>query len=265
MKKMLTLLCLFATLAMQADVLVCDKAAEKKATFTQNSYKFAPKIITENDKTFFRVDGRISLLSDATVKVKPDKLYVISVKLRAARNASKALLGVAAYDAQGRLISQTNLLPMPKTFTTLSRPCKKGDTSFFITKGNDWTKGGFTPAFNVKEDASDVPCFTLDNMNNNVKEVKENDDDFEVTMLYPMKNDYPAGTTVRLQRQGAPFSYVVNKAVETEWTEWRSKPTKGESLRKGAATLRPVLICNLGFPKESLDFDELCIEEVSAP
>ena len=263
MKKALMTLILLATLAMQAEVLVCDKADENKATFTNNNYKYTPKIITEEGKTFFRVDGRVSLVSDALVMARHDRLYRISVKLRAVRNPSKALLGVAAYDAQGRLISQTTLLPLPKTFTTLSRPCQKDDTSFFIVKGTDWTKGNFTPAFNVKEDASDIPCFTVDNINNSVKDVKENDNDFQVTMLYPLKNDYPAGTTVRLQRQGAPFAYVVNKPVSTEWTEWKSSPTKASALRTGAVTLRPVLICNLGFPKESLDFDELSIEEIT--
>ena len=265
MKKTLTVLSLFAALLMQAGILVCDKASENKATFTNNNYKYTPKIITENNQTFFRVAGRISLLSDSSCKINPDKYYVVSVKIRALANPSRALLGFAGYDSEGRLISQTSLLPLPKTFTKLNRPCKKGDRSIFIEKGDSWTKGNFTPAFNVKEDASDVPCFTIDNMGNSIKEIKENDDDFEVVMLYPLSNDYPEGTTVRLQRLGAPFLYVVNQPPATEWTVWKGKPLKGDKIRKGATTVRPVIICNLGFPKENLDFDELTIEEVDAP
>lgn len=247
------------------EILVCDKASEGKATFTSNHYKYMPEIKEADGQKFYRVKGRVSLVSDSAFKIDPEKYYVTSVRIRAGgANATRALLGIAPVDAQNRIIDFVNITIVPKTFTELARPCRKNDTSIVIKDGVNWSKGVFSPAFEVKKDESDLPCFTVAE-NIRVLSVAENDENFTVKLSGPVGKDYPAGTPVRLHRHGGAFIYEVNQTIGPEWTTWKGKPRKGSNFRKTAVGGRPVLICNNGFPEESLDFNELTVEEVPAP
>lgn len=247
------------------NVLVSDKAAEKKATFTNNNYVYKPQIITEDGKTFFRAKGRLSLISDATFKIDPDKYYVTSVKLRSATaDSTRALLGVAPVDAKGRVIGYVNRVTVPKSFTKLVKPCAPTDKSILVEDAVNWIKVNTAPAFNVKEDGSDIPCFSIVH-NIKIVSIEENDDGYLVTFDQPLKKAFPAGTTVRLHRYGGAYFYDVNKMVSHDWVEWRGKPRKGSAFPKGTVGGRLVLICNNGYPALTIDFDELSIEEVAAP
>lgn len=247
------------------EILVCDKASEGKAAFTCNHYKYMPEIKEADGKKFFQVKGRVSLVSDSKFKIDPEKYYVTSVRIRASgTHETRALLGIAPVDAQNRIIDFVNITIVPKTFTELVLPCRKNDTSIVVKDGVNWSKGIFSPAFEVKKDGSDLPCFTVAE-NARVLSVAENDENFTVKLSGPVGKDYPAGTPVRLHQHGGAFIYEVNQTVGLEWTTWKGKPRKGRDFRKTTVGGRPVLICNNGFPAESLDFDELMVEAVPAP
>jgi len=259
MKKTLFFAMMLAAAVHAGSILVCDKASEGKSTFTLNSYAYKPQVVTENGETFFRVRGRVALVSDATAKIDPNKYYVVSVKIRSVANPSKALLGYSPLDSQNRSVEHINAVAVAKSFTKLTRDAKTGDKSIFIENGQNWVKGACAPVFNAKEDNSDIPNF---NVLPPVRQIKENDNDFEVELGAALKQDLPAGTFVREHRMGGFVYDVTNPALTTQWALWKSgKPRKGDAFRKGATQIRPVIICNLGFPNESLDFDELKIEE----
>ena len=242
-----------------------DKAAENKATFTHNNYKYKPLLMTENGKQFYQVKGRRTVISDTSFKIDPDKYYVTSVRIRASLpGITRALLGVAPVDDQNRIIGHVNRVVVPKTFTKLIKPCSAEDKTIWIEDGVNWIKVNTAPAFNVKADGSDIPCFSVIE-GILTKSVEEKDDGFLITFDRKIGKSFTAGTTVRQHRYGGAYIYDVNKVVDNEWTVWQSKPRKGSTFPKGTVGGRMVLVCNNGYNDKIIDFDELKIEEVDAP
>ena len=245
--------------------LVNDKAAENKASFTHNNYVYKPQLMTENGKQFYQVNGRRTLISGTQFKIDPDKYYVTSVRIRSGLpGVTRAILGVAPVDAQNRVIGHINRVMVPKSFTKLVKPCAADDTSIMIEDGVNWVKVNTAPAFNVKADGSDIPCFSVIE-GIMTKSVEEKDDGYLVTFDRKLGKAFPAGTTVRQHRYGGAYIYDVSKVLNNEWTLWQGKPRKGSTFPKGTVSGRMVLICNNGYNDKIIDFDELKIEEVDAP
>jgi hypothetical protein len=261
MKKtlLITMLALSAGILVAGDALLKVNAEDGMAGFTGRNVKIVEN--ARDGKKAFMAEKKGIIFTKETFKIDMEKSYVISVWVKAAGEPSFCWLGIAPCDAKRQYIQSHYVANVKGSLTELVAACKSGDTVVKIKDGSKWINQQYRViAFGAKDDESDLPNRDV---SSGIKNIEQKDGVYEVTLLKPLKKDYPAGTKVREHTMGG-YVYAKKGRVPGEWTKWQGT-VKGSSLRKGE-TGRLILLCNWGKDKDKdILFDELTIEEVDTP
>lgn len=217
--------------------------------------------------------GNGIVFSKAAISIDPSKTYQVSGSFKAVSGSKEGrfYLGVQPLnsDNAGILPSQVNVIA--GTDAELAEPCKPEDKVVKIKGGKGWEQGQFYfIAFNTDNSGSysDLPNSTLSPMG--FTKVENKGSVTEVTLKDSCGKEFPAGTKVRMHRDGATFIYaasVSNILPPAEWTEFKDV-IKGENpsgIKSGAwhKGTRNAKIILLGVsPELELLFKDVRIEEV---
>ena len=162
----------------------------------------------------------ITIQSAKKINVDLKKKYRITCDYRIApggKNGAKFYFAPVCYDKNGNVLNAAPQNCYPGTDTVLAAPAQKGDKTVTIKDGAKWVVQWGNIAFNTKPDFSDLPnneyaAFTAINKKGDV---------WELTLAKPLAKDYPAGTNVREQRNGASFRYMLGNVLPTaEWQQF---------------------------------------------
>ena len=154
------------------------------------------------------------------IAIDPAKKYQISCEYRrtpGTQGEGRFYFAPVCYDKDGKEIKVTAVNCLNGTDTVLAAAAKKGDKVVRIANGAKWNLRYGNIAFNTKPDFSDLPnneyaAFTAINKKGDV---------WELTLAKPLAKDYPAGTNVREQRNGASFRYMLGNVLPTaEWQQF---------------------------------------------
>ena len=151
------------------------------------------------------------------IAIDPAKKYQISCEYRrtpGTQGEGRFYFAPVCYDKDGKEIKVTAVNCLNGTDTVLAAAAKKGDKVVRIANGAKWNLRYGNIAFNTKPDYSDLP--NRDTVP--FSAIKQNGAVWELTLKAPLARDYPAGTAVREQLDGATYRYVLGYAApETEW------------------------------------------------
>ena len=156
----LTSICINAT-EVAKDIATLNMNA-KKAFDMRNYAKLS--ITKDENKAVFVADGLCILISNQSFKVKPNTKYQVSVKAKSLNTTPTfMLLGLAPFDAKGRLLGHINFDGVQATLTELSRSCNAKDKVIYVKDASKWQGTNRSIAFDAKADKSDIPNFNVSN------------------------------------------------------------------------------------------------------
>ena len=172
--------------------------------------------------------GRIMLGSEF-IEIEPDGSYEISAELcgEGDSNANRIDFGLALYDQNKQLISHSSMDVVPGSYAELLEAIPKGATALKVKGAGDWkalaAKGGTIIAMGAKEDLSDLPnrnlCYYI-------KKQERNGDVISIELTTPAYYGYPAGTKVRLHRDGGyQWSLLEFNAAPNHWQAYKARIT----------------------------------------
>lgn len=178
--------------------------------------------ITEKDGVF--VSGAYNrVISRTMLAVDPAKKYRVSGEFRqTAGKDAKIHFGVAPYSADKKFIGPLNSIIYGKTFNTLKKAVKAGDTKIEIAPQSDWiARNHFRVAFNAQKDGSDLPNFDISKGAPVKRSFNVDAGTIIITLSKPVEKDYPAGTNVRLHTGGGEFLSCAGEALALS-NDWKS-------------------------------------------
>ncbi|MHC4871831.1 MAG: hypothetical protein ACYTFY_08295 [Planctomycetota bacterium] len=241
---------------------VCDREL-KDSHSGKASFKF-PFVGMATSGNYIEVDqSKTYELSGWFKSLKPNQL-------------SRMLLDIRFYTKDKKNIGPGATCPMTSV-SRLAKDVKPGDKKVYI-KGSDWKlqrKSGFL-VFNAKADLSDLP--NPDHYTFNA--FSEKDGTYEVVLRRIIKNNYKAGTPVRVHRY-IDFARTYKVNVPAEWTKYSFKFGKnpGKGLRvqyyhwPGAKYMRAAIIHQYnkypkrlpkGMEQPAMLMDDLVLREVNS-
>ena len=184
----------------------------------------------------------------------PAKNYRIELDLKALEKPC-ANFGVSIRytDSKRSVVDAKPVAVLPETRTVLAKPAEAGAKTVELQDASKWTRG-YSAAFGVKEDDSDLPRAGL----NSVVGIKGN----VVTLAAPLPAALPAGACVVQHRPGFYFRLKAG-TVGQEWEHWTIE-VPGKSLTPVAGwQYELVLEC----PKAGsiVLADNIVIQDASAP
>ena len=226
--------------------------------------KGTPKVIEVDGQKAFCSNARpwqvYSLMKK--IKVNPEKKYVISAKIKQfGEKPAYVWIGFLPYNAKGRsILSQHGFYTTKGSFTSLASAAVKGAKTITLKDASKWNKKKhYYVAFKAKKDMSDIPNFDVSDM---ISKIDKTGDVYTVTLKYPLKKAYPAGTMVRQHRSAGTYIYMKSGKAPAEWTVWKGKPAQGKILRK-ATFIRPMVMINVKKgSKSGALFTDFMLEEL---
>ena len=184
----------------------------------------------------------------------PAKNYRIELDLKAVEKPCPNFAVSLRYtDTKRKVVDAKPVAVVPETRTVLTKPAEAGAKTVEVKAVTNWIRG-YSIAFGVKEDDSDLPRNDL----NSVVTFKGN----LVTLAKPLAAALPAGTGVVLHRPGFYFR-LKGGTVGTDWDHWTIE-VPGKRLAPVAGwQYELVLEC----PKagSAVLADNIVIQEVPAP
>lgn len=148
------------------------------------------------------------------IPVDPESDYLLSGEFRGGRSG-RFVLGLECFDARRQPIAMHHINPLDGTFTKLISPAVKGQTFIMIEDGKNWERPrGKVAVFHAKADLSDLP-----NRNTHyyVTSVVREGGGWKVSFSKPIMRNYPAGTAVRLHREGGVLQAIAFVKPSVQW------------------------------------------------
>lgn len=188
------------------------------------------------------ISVKASVIIQAKVKIPVDDkhtyTYSGSAYAPAGKIGGRTFTGYFLYDKNKHLISQYNVVFVPKSETELVEAAKKGDKTIKIKANAKWKPADHIwAAFNY-----DKNRVCRDLSATSVKAVKKEGDVMTITFAAGIRKDYPAGTKVRIHNSGSYFysSVFPVKATAGNFT----KTLKQKDFWPGTAYVTPIVLVN---------------------
>ena len=169
------------------------------------------EVVEEKEAGALKLDAKNNrAISRQPIPVEPGASYRISAVISADKPLNQVLIGLIPLDARNRQIVFRNADgALFNTQTTLAEPFEKGTNTLALAENPVWQevwnkKKAHNVAFNVKEDKSDLPNFTL----MQIKNIATENGKTIVTLRIPTKVAYPAGTAIRIHCDGSTYIYT---------------------------------------------------------
>lgn len=173
--------------------------------------------VIDADKGVFKA-GKGRLQGVDMIAVDNTKSYRLSGFFRGDANCGRVLMGLQCFDSKKRSIGMHHINPVADTAAVLTQAAVAGSREFYISDGKNWEKiPGKVIAFACKADFSDLP-------NSNtvyyITKVEKVGNAWKVVTSKPSVRSYPAGTAVRMHRDGGFINAVAFVKPNTEWKEY---------------------------------------------
>ena len=154
------------------------------------------------------------------IPIEPGCAYEVSGRFRGGKECGRFVFGFSCFDAGKKPIAEHHIHAVPGTFTALAAPAVKGENSILIKDGEAWRKiAGRIAVFHAKSDLSDLPNrFTQYYISSVTKEGEA----WKVTFTKPLARKYPAGTGVRMHREGSALNAFAFIKPGEAWKEYRT-------------------------------------------
>jgi hypothetical protein len=254
-----------------ADGGLTGKGLEDWKKLTGNGSIAAVEVAGEN---VLQASGPVSLMTKEQLVVDVSKVYQISGRFRVApgAEAGRFYLGIAPFDAEGRLISPQFVSVVAGSETQLAGEVKSGDTEILIKDNPKWrSDGNLTLAFDVDESGQlkDLPNR---NAAPGIKSMEKQDNGTVKLLLNgKMNRSYPAGTWVRQHLYGSTYMYNVSTTAPAEWKTFTGTITgevrqgaPGNKWWNGSKKGAIIVLANLGGnAQQVLQFKDITLEELS--
>ena len=218
-RAILLLLCLCAVAARGENLFVNGKAVRDGALpMTGPGLAVAADPAKAGAWCFEAAPGRYA--GTEFIPVEPGCAYEVSGRFRGGDRCGRFVFGFTCFDAQKKSIAEHHIHMIPGTFTELTAPAVKGEKSVLIKDGEAWQKlAGRIAVFHAKADGSDLPNrFTQYYISSVTKEGEH----WRVVFTKPLPRNYPAGTGVRMHREGSALNAFAFIKPEAQWREYRS-------------------------------------------
>ena len=168
--------------------------------------------------------GRI-FLGNEYIEIEPDAAYEISAELcgEGDSQANRVDFGLALYDGKKQLIAHSQMAVVPGSNAVLLEAIPKGAKSLKVKDAGDWEtlvkRGARIIAMNAKDDYSDLPNRTLCYF---IKKLTQEGDIISIELTNEAYYGYPAGTKVRLHRDGGyQWSLLEFHAMGNKWKTFK--------------------------------------------
>ena len=242
-----------------APVLFCG--AEQSDPFTLTETASVPDPENAALRCFRAAPGRHT--GGDLIPVDPASDYLLSGQFRGGKSG-RFVLGLECFDARRQPIAMHHVNPVPGTLTVLSAPAKKGSDFIMIENGSAWEKiPGKVAVFHAKEDLSDLPNR---NVHYYVTAVTREKGGWRVAFNRPLARNYPAGTAVRMHKEGGVLQAIAFVKPSAKWELHDALVEKvsgsgslRERLWQGTKFVRLQLYL---YPGEPMFFKELKLEKV---
>ena len=249
----------FTALVIAGGVMVSGNAEEVLHPVSKVDFKPMENLFDNPEMKCLTLEGHGLALSSGMFKVDVTKRYKLSGMFRVGGedDQSKAWLGVACYDKEGKLIVSSSVCTKKGTETELASPARKGDKTILAKNASKWIemRGGCV-AFHAKENEADLPNYDTIPLRfqKKVQSIVSKGNVWEITLASPLKRDYPAGTRIREHYRAADYVYVWSGIPSFDW-EMRSGrldgvAPMGKKWRPGTVTAR-IIVSVISNPKDA--------------
>ena len=206
----------FAAAALAAGTLVAADAPKFDALTDWNKN---PKL-TFADGVFTVTGQRVEVVS-RPFAIDPAKTYKFSMEVRRTPGSGEGTCYVGNWsisEKNVRMLPQ-HVMAAPGTDSTLAVDAQKGAKEIVIKRPAKWRddfkKVHWGVVFHAKADLSDLPNSTY----NDLVSAEADGDNLKLTLRYPLRENYPAGTVTRFHSSGnGMYGGWCNKVVPEEWT-----------------------------------------------
>jgi hypothetical protein len=214
-----------------------------------------------NGSNAFLLKNHKTAFSDGLIPLDPKAKYNLSGFFMAENAPTTAYIGFDCFDANRQRIRSPMVTPIPGTETELVEDAKKGDTVLKIKDGSAWKFEKWTPHYGVVAFEVDTSGAYSDLPNRKITPrgfsgISKADGHWEVKLKRPMRENYPAGTAVRQQREAGAFCWVSHRGVKDKWVEIKGHKSgvsvggqKKDMFWPGTRYIR-VAILNLNYSKK---------------
>ena len=154
------------------------------------------------------------------------------------------------YDKNKKCIHPKNSNAILGSETALVKDCNSGDNVIYIKTNSKWRKNCHV-AFNVKDDFSDLPNFTV---RRHVKKVDIDGDIMKLTLNNSLRKSYPAGTKIRAHKNtfgSKLYTAIQGAKMPAKWKLYKGTAqlaSPGQAgwkyLRPGTAYVKIILFAN---------------------
>ncbi|MBR4219932.1 MAG: hypothetical protein IKR81_02185, partial [Victivallales bacterium] len=167
--------------------------------------------------------GRI-LLATEFIEIEPDGTYEIAAEF-CGEGECRVDFGLALYDKNKQIITHSSMDALPGSEAVLAEAVAKGATKLTLENVTDWASlvknGGRIIAMEAKENYSDLPNRNLCYF---VTKLEKQGEAISVELSTPANKGYPAGTKVRLHRDGGyQWSLLEFSALPPVWTSHKAR------------------------------------------
>ena len=253
--------------ALSAAALALPATELFKAAETKDFYN--TKLLSRSGEAFTLKKGYV--FSVKGIELDPAKKYVISADVRVTPGAGKTnyvFLSLIPSTVKGRRFAAEHVYVAPGSDTVLAGAAKAGDDTLTVRDASGWNnKHPYAyVAFNTKDDYSDLPNFSIERT---VKgSVEKEGNVWSVSLINPLKKDYPAGTKIRQHLGGGTYIHAVIRRPSEKWQTVKgvisgARLKAGRSDRQlwpGTGKVR-VAVTVSGDEDCSVDFRDLKLEE----
>ena len=242
---------IICALAILASSLLADEAnLLKNGDFSMGPVNWITtgEIVEENGAGALVLKGQnVRAISRQPIPVEAGANYRFSAIVSADKPVHQVLIGLIPLDAKNRQIIFRNAEgALFNTETTLAEPFEKGTDTLVLAENAIWQetwnkKLAHNVAFNVKADKSDLPNFDL----MQIKSITTENGKTTVKLTRPTKVAYPAGTALRIHKDGATFIYtsIIRKGFPGEVTEAGTVgPNEKLKFRPGTVSMQAFLL-----------------------
>lgn len=248
MKK--SIICALATAVLAGMLLADEENLLKNGDFSMGPVNWVTtgEVLEENGAGALVLKGKnVRAASRQPIPVEDGANYRVSAVVSADKPVSQVLIGLIPLDAKNRQIIFRNAEgALFNTETTLAESFEKGTDTLVIAENALWQetwnkKQAHNIAFNVKADRSDLPNFEL----MQVKSVATENGKTTVKLTRPTKVAYPAGTALRIHKDGSTYIYTttIRKGFPGEVkAEGTIGPGEKLKFRPGTASVQAFLL-----------------------
>lgn len=242
------------TLMAAAGLLTFSLAAQQQFPNYNQSATWKNKQVTAGtDGATLDISQPVVLQHSTRIKIDKNATYRFSGEIRKAKGtpSSPYFIYLATYAKNRQPIHPAHMCFYKGTDTVLTADVPRGATVIRVKDGSKWKVGDWNfVAFNTHPSFKDIPNYDMSN--NGIKAVKKDGNDWQITLLKPLKRAYKKGINIREHVSGG-WHHIAGRSNTTDrWVKFEvtlkghSIPPKMDPRQfwQGSDTFAPMMFIN---------------------